>query len=146
MRLVPMSSCVCRCMSSCAYCTGAAQGICASPDGVALPVGPTVPVPTAYFPLTNGSTSSWPIPEYWAYNTSAVKSKQSQFVTDSFFGTVVQCNATAGGSCRIPISALTSAEHVCDHMWTRITNSKLCSAISTLSTCNNRHNSICQGG
>lgn len=72
------------------------MGVCASPDGVALPVGPTVPVPTAYFPLTNGSTYSWPIPEYWAYNTSAVASKQTKFVKDSYFGTVVECNATAG--------------------------------------------------
>ena len=75
---------------------GAAMGVCASPDGVALPVGPTVPVPTAYFPLTNGSTYSWPIPEYWAYNTSTMQSKKTKFVQDSYFGTVVQCNATAG--------------------------------------------------
>ncbi len=72
------------------------MGVCASPDGVALPVGPTVPVPTAYFPLTNGSTFSWPIPEYWAYNTSAIQSKQTKFVKDSYFGTVVQCNASLG--------------------------------------------------
>ena len=77
-------------------CAGAAMGVCASPDGVALPVGPTVPVPTAYFPLTNGSTFSWPIPEYWAYNTSAIQSKQTKFVKDSYFGTVVQCNASLG--------------------------------------------------
>ena len=75
------------------------MGVCASPDGVALPVGPTVPVPTAYFPLTNGSTYSWPVPEYWAYNTSAVQSRKTKFVQDSYFGTVVQCNATAG-ACR----------------------------------------------
>lgn len=74
------------------------MGVCASPDGVALPVGPTVPVPTAYFPLTNGSTHSWPIPEYWAYNTSSIQSKKTAFVQDSYFGTVVQCNATAGAS------------------------------------------------
>ena len=74
------------------------MGVCASPDGVALPVGPTVPVPTAYFPLTNGSTYSWPIPEYWAYNTSTIKAKQTKFVKDSYFGTVVQCNASVGGN------------------------------------------------
>ena len=82
------------------------MGVCASPDGVALPVGPTVPVPTAYFPLTNGSTYSWPIPEYWAYNTSAVASKQTRFVKDSYFGTVVECNATAGA---LPTSHLSLA-------------------------------------
>ena len=63
---------------------------------MALPVGPTIPVPTAYFPLTNDSLHSWPIPQYWAYNASAVKAKQTRFVHDDYFGTVVQCNASAG--------------------------------------------------
>lgn len=71
-------------------------GVCASPNGVALPVGPTIPVPTAYLPLTNDSTHSWPIPQYWAYNASAVKTKQTRFVRDEYFGTVIQCNASAG--------------------------------------------------
>ena len=63
---------------------------------MALPVGPTIPVPTAYFPLTNDSVHSWPIPQYWAYNASAIQAKQTRFVHDDYFGTVIQCNASAG--------------------------------------------------
>ena len=75
-------------------------GVCASPNGVALPVGPTIPVPTAYFPLTNDSVHSWPIPQYWAYNASAIRAKQTRFVRDEYFGTVIRCNASAGRAAR----------------------------------------------
>lgn len=78
--------------------TGSGVGTCADPNGVTLPVGPTMPVPTAYFPLTNGSSFSWPIPQYWAYNASAIKAKQTKFVPDDLFGTVINCNASQGKS------------------------------------------------
>lgn len=70
--------------------------MCANPDGVTLPVGGSMPVPTAYFPLTNGSVMSWPVPQYWAYNTSAVRAKQTKFVEDDLFGSVASCNASLG--------------------------------------------------
>ena len=74
--------------------------MCATPNGVALPVGPTIPVPTAYFPFTNDSVHSWPIPQYWAYNTSTVKATRTQWVEDSYFGTVIQCNNSLGAGAR----------------------------------------------
>ena len=68
---------------------------------MALPVGPYIPVPSVYFPFTNDSVHSWPIPQYWGYNTSAIRAKQTRFVKDDYFGTVIQCNATAGAPARI---------------------------------------------
>lgn len=70
--------------------------MCADPDGVTLPVGGSMPVPTAYFPLTNGTVHSWPVPQFWAYNASAVKAKQTKFVKDDLFGTVASCNNSLG--------------------------------------------------
>jgi hypothetical protein len=75
---------------------GTGIGVCADPNGVTLPVGPSMPVPTAYFPLTNDSVFSWPVPEYWAYNSSAIQAKQTHFVQDDLFGSVIDCNASLG--------------------------------------------------
>ncbi len=71
--------------------------MCADPNGVTLPVGGSMPIPTAYFPLTNGSVLSWPVPQYWAYNTSAIRTKQTKFVDDDLFGSVASCNKSQGG-------------------------------------------------
>ncbi|KAK9917704.1 hypothetical protein WJX75_007350 [Coccomyxa subellipsoidea] len=80
---------------------GTGIGVCADPNGVTLPVGGSMPVPTAYFPLTNGSITSWPVPQYWAYNSSAIRAKQTKFVPDDLFGSVASCNASVGSSMAI---------------------------------------------
>jgi hypothetical protein len=49
-----------------------------------------MPVPAAYFPLTNYSTTSWPVPEYWFWNTT--KENKTEWVKDPVFGTAVQCS------------------------------------------------------
>ncbi|BDA48704.1 hypothetical protein COCOBI_12-3860 [Coccomyxa sp. Obi] len=80
---------------------GSGIGVCADPNGVTLPVGGSMPVPTAYFPLTNGSVLSWPVPQFWAYNTSAIRTKQTKFVDDDLFGSVASCNKSLGSSMAI---------------------------------------------
>lgn len=82
-------------------CAGTGIGVCADPNGVTLPVGGSMPVPTAYFPLTNGSITSWPVPQYWAYNSSAIRAKQTKFVPDDLFGSVASCNASVGASSQL---------------------------------------------
>lgn len=45
---------------------GQAVGVCAQQGGAMLPPQGAVPVPTAYFPFSNYSTASWPVPQWCA--------------------------------------------------------------------------------
>lgn len=73
---------------------GPAQvGVCAKPEGVYWPPYWAIremAVPAAYFPLTNYSTTSWPVPEYWFWNTT--REFKTEWVKDPVFGTVVECS------------------------------------------------------
>lgn len=42
------------------------MGVCALQGGALLPPTEAVPVPEAYFPLSNYTSSSWPVPEWCA--------------------------------------------------------------------------------
>jgi hypothetical protein len=85
-------------------------GVCASTAGVAWPLStgkkdksagsPTdtssapspVPPPIAYFPLSNFSLTSWPVPEYSAWNLSGTA--QTAWVGDPTFGTALECSTS----------------------------------------------------
>ena len=73
-------------------------GVCASTAGVAWPLGGAegpspVPAPLAYLPLANYSTTSWPVPEYAAWNLSATA--RTPWVGDATFGAVLECSTAA---------------------------------------------------
>jgi len=73
-------------------------GVCASTGGVAWPLAgaegtPPVPPPLAYLPLANWSTTSWPVPEYAAWNLSAAS--PTAWVGDATFGAVLEYSTAA---------------------------------------------------
>ena len=45
---------------------GDSVGVCALQGGALLPPTEAVPVPAAYFPLSNYTSSSWPVPQWCA--------------------------------------------------------------------------------
>ena len=42
------------------------MGVCALQGGALLPPTEAVPVPEAYFPMSNYTSSSWPVPQWCA--------------------------------------------------------------------------------
>lgn len=73
------------------WTAGLPVGVCALAEGIPFPVN-QVPAPAAYFPLSNYSSTSWPLPQYGFFNSS---NEEPVSWTDDFtFGEVVQCNVS----------------------------------------------------
>ena len=63
---------------------GESVGVCALQGGALLPPTEAVPVPEAYFPLSNYTSSSWPVPEWcapWFENSTHCNLLQNVLLT-----------------------------------------------------------------
>jgi hypothetical protein len=74
------------------------MGVCATPAGVAWPAdadpgADALPLPAAYFPLSNHTTASWPVPEYGLRNLTLTN--KTAWVDDALFGSALECGAAA---------------------------------------------------
>ena len=70
-------------------------GVCAdAAPASAWPAGDaTVPLPAAYFPLSNRTVTSWPVPEYALRNLTLANT--TAWVEDAAFGAALECSAAA---------------------------------------------------
>ncbi|KAK9839475.1 hypothetical protein WJX81_004373 [Elliptochloris bilobata] len=76
--------------------SGRSVGVCAQQGGALLPPQEAVPMPKAYFPFSNYTVSSWPVPQWWAWNSTAARAHQTVWEADDLFGTAVRCGGLDG--------------------------------------------------